>query len=104
MEKSRLEKLEDFLAASPDDSFVRYGLAQEYLRQGRAEQAVAQFRELLARHADYKAAYFHLGQALEKLGRLDEARQAYQTGIEVTARLGDEHARSELQAALDLLG
>jgi predicted Zn-dependent protease len=104
MEKSRLEMLEEFLAASPGDSFVRYGLAQEYARQGQAGKAVEQFRELISRNAEYKAAYYHLGQALEKEGKLDEARQAYQDGIEVTGRLGDDHARSELQAALDLLG
>ncbi len=63
MEKSRLEMLEEFLAANPADAFVRYGLAQEYLKQGKAEQAVAQFRELLGRNGEYKAAYYHLGQA-----------------------------------------
>lgn len=104
MEKSRLERLEEFLAANPNDAFIRYGLAQEYAKQGQAEKAVEQFREILGRNADYKAAYYHLGQALEKLGRLDEARRAYEQGIEVTGRLGDQHARSELQAALDLLG
>ena len=103
MEKSRLETLEEFLAANPSDFFVRYGLAQEYLRSGALEEAVTQLRDLLQRNGDYKAAYYHLGQALEKLGRLDEARDAYQKGVEVTGRLGDLHARSELEAALDLL-
>jgi predicted Zn-dependent protease len=103
MEKSRLERLEEFLAASPNDTFVRYGLAQEYARLGELEKAVAEFRSLLSRDADYKAAYYHLGQALEKLGRADEAREVYRKGIEVTGRLGDLHARSELEAALDLL-
>ena len=31
------------------------------------------------------------------------ARDLYEKGIEVTARTGDQHARSELQAALDML-
>jgi Flp pilus assembly protein TadD len=104
MEKSRLETLEEFLSANPNDAFVRYGLAQEYLKQGRADQAVEQFRAILERNAEYKAAYYHLGQALERLGRLDEARDAYGQGIEVTTRLGDQHTRSELQTALDMLG
>ena len=41
------KKLQEFVAASPTDSFVRYGLAQEYLNQGEGAQAVEQFRELL---------------------------------------------------------
>jgi predicted RNA polymerase sigma factor len=49
----------------------------------------------------YSAAYFHGGQALEKLGRLEEARDLYRRGVTHT---GDPHARAEIQAALDILG
>ncbi len=103
MEKSRREVLEEYLAASPNDSFVRYGLAQEYLQQGEAAKAVEQFQELLRLNSSYAAAYYHLGQTLEKLGRLEQAREIYGQGIELTGQMGDLHARSELQAALDLL-
>jgi hypothetical protein len=41
---------------------------------------------------------------LERLGRLDEAREVYAKGVEVTVRTGNEHARSEMQGALDMLG
>jgi tetratricopeptide (TPR) repeat protein len=54
-------------------------------------------------HPNYAAAYFHGGQALEKSGKLEEARAMYQRGIDVTTRTGDSHTRSELQAALDLV-
>ena len=40
----------------------------------------------------------------EKLGRIDEARGLYRRGIEVTGAMGDDHTRSELQAALTMLG
>ena len=33
-----------------------------------------EFRALLEINPDYSAAYFHGGQTLERLGRLDEAR------------------------------
>ena len=36
--------------------------------------------------------------------RGDEAREVYRQGIEVTRRLGNSHARSELEGALELLG
>ncbi|MBI3694735.1 MAG: tetratricopeptide repeat protein [Acidobacteria bacterium] len=104
MEKSRLEILHEFVAANPGDSFVRYGLAQEFLKGGQFNEALEQFRELLRLNPDYAAAYYHTGQTLEKLGRPEEAKQIYRQGIELTGRLGDEHAKSELQAALDLLG
>jgi hypothetical protein len=34
---------------------------------------------------------------------VEQARELYAKGIEVTSRTGDQHARSELQAALDML-
>jgi len=103
MASSRLETLKSMVAQNPNDSFLRYGLAMEYKNAGDLEDAVRAFRELMAVNPDYSAAYFHGGQALEKLGRLEEARTLYQQGIEVTTRKGDLHARSEMQAALDLL-
>lgn len=98
-----MEILKTMLAQNPRDSFARYGLAMEYANNGELESAVAEYRALLEHNPDYAAAYFHGGQALEKLGRLDEARDTYQKGIEVTSRTGDQHTRSELQAALDML-
>jgi len=47
---------------------------------------------------------FALGQTLEKLGRVADAKQLYQRGIEVTKTTGDGHTRSELEGALALLG
>lgn len=89
------------LEADPGNTFARYGLAMEYAKAGELEAAVAEFEELLDRSPNYSAAYFHGGQALEKLGRLEEAREYYRRGIAVTR---DPHALSELQAALDILG
>ena len=89
---------------NPSDTFARYGLAMEYANSGRLDQAVEEYRNLLVANPSYAAAYFHGGQALEKLGRIEEARVLYRQGIETTTRTGDLHTRSELQAALDLLG
>jgi tetratricopeptide (TPR) repeat protein len=104
MASTRLNLLKDMVAKSPQDSFLRYGLAMEYRNSGDHEAAIAEFRALVAANADYSAAYYHGGQTLEKLGRLDEAREMYRAGIETTNRLGDRKTRDELQAALDLLG
>jgi tetratricopeptide (TPR) repeat protein len=101
---TRLEMLKDMVANSPTDAFLRYGLATEYANTGDLEQAVLEYKELLAANPNYAAGYYHGGRTLEKLGRLDEAREVYEKGIEVTTRTGDAHTRSELQAALDILG
>jgi Tfp pilus assembly protein PilF len=99
-----LEALKSLVEQQPGDSFLRYGLAMEYRNSGDFEAAVREFREVLAANPDYSAAYYHGAQTLERLGRLDEARDLYRAGIEVTTRKGDLKTRNEIEAALDLLG
>lgn len=100
---NRMEILKAMVAQNPADAFARYGLAMELTNSGELTDAVAEFRALLDHNPNYAAAYFHGGQALEKLGDVEQARAFYEKGIEVTARTGDAHTHSELQAALDML-
>ena len=88
------------LETDPANDFVRYGLAQEYVKRGADGEAVEEFRRILAANPAYQAAYYHDGKALERLGRGAEARQIYLRGVETARRTGDEHSRSELEAAL----
>jgi len=93
--------LEAFVAANPKDSFGRYGLAMECANSGDVEAAVSQFQQLLADNADYLAGYHQYGQLLTRLDRTAEARKTLQTGIDVARRIGNDHARSEMQSLLD---
>ena len=101
MELTRLEVLQQLVEQNPANSFARYGLAMELVNAGNLDRAMNEFAAVIANDPAYAAAYFHGGQALEKLGRLDQARDYYRRGV---ANARDEHARSELQSALDILG
>jgi Tfp pilus assembly protein PilF len=103
MASSRLEILKTMVEQKPEDAFGRYGLAMEYVRTGELETAVAEFEALLTHNPGYAAGYFHGGQTMEKLGRIEEARELYRKGIDVTTTSGDGHTREELIAALRLL-
>lgn len=103
MPENRLDILKNLVAEIPSDSFARYGLAMAYASAGDYEQAVEQYRTLLDLNPKYVAAYYHGGQALEKLGRTDEARELYRRGIAISTEIGDQHTRGELEAVLDLL-
>jgi len=104
MAENRLELLKNLVAQNPGDSFSRYGLAMAHAAAGDHAQAVEEYRKLLEINPKYVAAYYHSGQALEKLGKREEAREIYRRGIEVSTQTGDMHTRSELEAVLDLLG
>ena len=103
MASTRLDILKSMVEQKPADSFARYGLAMEYRNSGDLEAAMGEFRALMVNNPDYSPAYFHGGQTLERMGLLEEAREVYLRGVEVTTRKGDEHARSEMQGALDML-
>ena len=100
---TRLEVLKSMVAQNPGDSFARYGLALELRNGGDLEGAVREFAELRQGNPDYIAGYYHAGQTLERLGRVEEARAVYQEGMGVATRKGDLHARGELETALSLL-
>jgi tetratricopeptide (TPR) repeat protein len=100
---NRLELLRQMVSQDANNSFARYGLAMELANSGQLREGVTEFRTLLERDENYAAAYFHFGQALEKLGDVEQARAVYEKGIEVTTRKGDLHTRSEIEAALNLL-
>lgn len=100
----RLEALRKLATENPQDVFAHYALAMAYAGAGRLEEALGEFQAALSMDPHYTVAYFQTGQALEKLGRLEEARAIYRRGVEVTTRLGQSHARQQLESALERLG
>jgi predicted Zn-dependent protease len=102
--KTRRQMLEEFVTAKPNDAFARYGLAMECANSGDSDAADLQFKTLIESSPDYVAAYFQYGQFLARTGRADEARSALTAGIATARRTGDDHARSEMEAALAELG
>jgi tetratricopeptide (TPR) repeat protein len=104
MASTRLDILKSMVEQNSTDTFARYGLAMEYRNTGDLDASMGEFRALMAANPDYAPAYFHGGQTLERMGLLDQAREVYLQGMEVTTRSGDQHAKSEMQAALDMLG
>jgi tetratricopeptide (TPR) repeat protein len=100
----RLEMIREMLTQKPDDSFLLYGLANEYKNLGDLTKALETYRRLMELHPDYVAAYYQCGQAYEQAGNLEDAAKTYDLGIDAARRVGDGHALSELQAARDILG
>jgi tetratricopeptide (TPR) repeat protein len=98
--KTRRQMLEEFAAGHPGDAFARYGLAIECANQGDHAAAIEHFEKLLAEHPAYVSGYFQYGQFLSRISRVQEARNALTKGIEAARLVGDQHAASEMEAAL----
>ena len=98
MQISRLEKLLEFIQNEPDDPFLKYALATEYLRLNQTDKSLAYYEDLVNKHPAYSGTYYHLGKLYEALGRKQDAIATYETGIRITREQRDNHALSELQA------
>jgi predicted Zn-dependent protease len=96
----RIGTFKTFITRAPADPFPRYGLAMEYKGAGALTDAWTTFEELLAKFPDYVPTYLMAGGTLVALGRPAQAAEIFRTGIEVSARRGDLHAKKELETAL----
>jgi tetratricopeptide (TPR) repeat protein len=99
--KSRKQQIEEMLAGDPNDPFLRYGLAMEFVSAGQDEEAVRCFRELIEKTPDYVPGYMQAGRALARLNRLEEARAIFQAGIAAARKQGDLHAAEEMTGFLE---
>jgi predicted Zn-dependent protease len=88
------------LVEQSKDPFARYGLAMEYAKLERPQDALATFAGLRAEQPDYLPMYLMAGQVLIGLGRGEEAGEWLGAGMEVARRSGDAKTLSELEAAL----
>jgi Flp pilus assembly protein TadD len=98
---ARIEALRRMLDSRPDDPRAYFGLALEYERAGRWEDVAASLERYLVLATDEGNAYGRLGNALRQLGRDDEARGAYQRGIEVAMRHGHPTMAQEFEEVLE---
>jgi tetratricopeptide (TPR) repeat protein len=98
MQISRLQKLLEFLENEPEDPFLKYALATEYLRLNETDKALAYYEDLVKNHPNYTGTYYHLGKLYEALNRKTDAINTYETGMKITKEQRDNHAFSELQA------
>jgi len=97
----RIERLKEFLATSPHDSFLKHALALEYVKQGDVEAAKECFEDLLRENENYIGSYYHLAKLHEQCNAKDDAIAVYIKGMEKAKQAGDDHAYRELQAAYE---
>jgi Flp pilus assembly protein TadD len=101
MMQARKQRLLAMLADEPNDPELRYMLAMEHVSEGDDEGALRLFRELFESAPDYAPAYHMAGRTLERLGRLEEARDVLRRGIPVAMKRNDLHGAGEMQGLLE---
>ncbi len=97
----RINKLKEYLQASPNDNFLLHALALEYVKTEDEAEARKLFEAILERDSKYIGSYYHLAKLLERTGENELAIQWYEKGMAAAKEAGDNHSYNELQAAYE---
>jgi predicted Zn-dependent protease len=97
---SRIELFEQMLTADPKNTSVLFGLAKEYEKAGRDNDLIETLNRYLEQVDDEGNAFGMLAGAYERLGQRDQARAAYERGIETAQRHGHPGMAEEYRMTL----
>lgn len=98
MNSERLDQLLDFQKDDPNDPFIIYAIATEYIATN-AKKALEYYELLLAQHADYLATYYHVAKLYADLEESEKAEAAFKKGIALAKSQNESLALRELQNA-----
>ena len=99
--QNRIEYFERMVADNPDNPTGLLALANEYGKAERYEDEAAVLERYVSVHSDDEGnAYARLGDVLSRLGRKDEAREAYERGIGQAEKFGHGGMADDLRLAL----
>ena len=100
---SKLDTFRQLVAKNPDNALARFGLANEALKAELYEEAREHLEAYLARYDDEGNGFGRLAEALQGLGRVEEAKEALRRGVAASHRFGHPGMASEFEARLEEL-
>jgi len=98
--QSRIEVFQEMARQQPEDAMIWYGLASEFVKLERWQEAADALRRVIKLNPDYTAAFQMLGTALTNLHQTEEARRVWTEGIEAANRTGAWKARQHMEGLL----
>lgn len=100
---ARIDAFLKILERGQDSALLRFGLGNEYLLAGDADNAVIHLREATRLDAGYSAAWKQFGKALTAAGDRTAAIAAYESGVAAASGKGDRQAAKEMTVFLKRL-
>ena len=101
--QTRLEKLKEMEIQKPEDAFVKFAIAQEYVALNNDEKALVYYELLLETAPTYVPLYYQFGKLYERADDIKAASEIYTKGIALAKAANDTKTAGELNEALILL-
>ena len=96
----KVKQLASYIKENPNDSFSKFALALEFLKNDEVNKARILFEDIRNNDPGYDGVYYHLGRLYELTDQQGKALKTYKEGIAIASE--NEHKRntSELKEAL----
>ncbi len=93
----RIEQLLEFLEKEPNDTFLIYAVATEYLKTD-TQKALDYFENLLQNYSEYIPTYYHAAKLYASLEEYKKANEVYLKGIEVCKNVIEQSKKQNKEA------
>lgn len=97
---NKIRHFASLIKKNPADTFSKFALALELLKQEDVAKAQILFESILKQDPEYLGVYYHLGKLYESLDKADKAITMYEKGILISEKQQDRRTLSELREAL----
>jgi len=101
--ENKIVRLAKAIRKDPDDTFSKFALALELLKQGSVGKAQLLFEAVLKQDPDYLGVYYHLGKLYQSRDMHKKALQLFEDGIKLASKNNKLRTKSELQEAIQQL-
>lgn len=98
---NRIAEIKKMLEESPEDTFLHYALALEYIVLGEIHNGMELLENIRAKSPDYLAVYMKLGKMYHALQDIPKAIEAIEQGIIVARNKQDFKTINELEQVLE---
>lgn len=102
-QEQKIATLTQYLKKNPGDSFTKFALALELLKQEDSTKARKLFESIRTKDPEYLGVYYHLGKLYEREGDPERAHRIYEEGIDIARKQEENRTLSELQEAKSML-
>jgi len=96
----RKEQIILFLKKEPNDPFLQYALAMEFLAEGNDKKAKEQLLKLTEQFVEYLPSYLQLGMLFVKEGKKTKAVEILKKGEKLAQMQGNKHTLAEIKSEL----
>jgi tetratricopeptide (TPR) repeat protein len=99
----RVAQIKQLLVSSPDDIFLNYALAMEFMSIEDYPQAIHQLELVKSIQSDYLPLFYQLAKCYEASNNNPKAIETYEQGMSVAESKNERKTLNELRSALEEL-